>query len=389
VISNLLAAIGGGLSGLGTGLQYNQQRKMAEDEASARRRSEALQALLTQDQLGLVPESAASPMPMVKPQLGVPQSGNVGEMLKALQSAPPAPTAAPDTRRRVSLPGVDGRVQEYVIDPTQSRDARNARMASDMEGQRYQRQRGDVLADRDTELQTAATQRDTDNRRAFATFQAAFPKNALAAQYNPSVDYGAITQRTDALDRQDRGFQQARTLQDRQFGQARSLAQIRADATPEGKPLPAGDAMTLADNGSTISQLGQLDQMLTQPANKDAVGRISRAPIISGVRDFFGADDNTNEVRAILANVGNMTIKDISGATVTLSEDRRLAPLIPSQDMSLEQVQARVRSMLSILRERDQNQRAALQGTGYRVPQSPNAAGTVRGDTNPTVNPHR
>jgi hypothetical protein len=320
VISNLLAAIGGGLSGLGTGLQYNQQRKMAEDEASARRRSEALQALLTQDQLGLVPESAASPMPMVKPQLGVPQSGNVGEMLKALQSAPPAPTAAPDTRRRVSLPGVDGRVQEYVMDPTQSRDARNARMASDMEGQRYQRQRGDVLADRDTELQTAAQLRETANKRAYETARAAFPKNADLAQYRPDIDYAAIFERTDAMDRENRQFGRQVALQDRSFGQQTRLATMKqagaADKPPtatEGERKNAG-LLELARSAAPIID--------TAPTPS----RFERAAAGMGLNEVL--DDQQQKVQQAGLMLADAYIRFTSGANAPETEVTRTFNMI-------------------------------------------------------------
>jgi hypothetical protein len=315
-MSGLLAAIGGGLSGLGTGLQYNAARKQQDAEAAARRRAEALQALVVRDQLGLVAPTpaAAAPVPAAVAN-GQATGGSLPDMLKALQGAP-----APDTRQRVRLAGVDGAETEYVMDPTQSAAARQMRMQSDMEGQRYTRQRGDVLADRTAEQQQAAIARDTANKRAYETARAAFPKNADLAQFNPNIDYAAIFERTDAMDRENRQFGRQVALQDRAFGQQRSLATMKqagaADKPPtatEGERKNAG-LLELARSAAPIID--------TAPTPS----RFERAAAGMGLNEVL--DDQQQKVQQAGLMLADAYIRFTSGANAPETEVTRTFNMI-------------------------------------------------------------
>jgi hypothetical protein len=96
---------------------------------------------------------------------------------------------------------------------------------------------------------------------------------------------------------------------------------------------PAGIQKAIAENSAQISVIDKALQSVA--ANESAVGwkrGIGELPVIGGIGDAINQrrDPGGVETRALIANVGSLTIKDRSGAAVTVSESARLRPFIPS-----------------------------------------------------------
>ena len=105
---------------------------------------------------------------------------------------------------------------------------------------------------------------------------------------------------------------------------------MNADGKPEPiggtaalRPIPAPVAAAITDHRSRISQIDE------------ALAAVAAYPQGMGLANMVGdtirqrTDPRGVDVRAAIANIGSMEIKDRSGAAVTISEQPRLKPFIP------------------------------------------------------------
>jgi hypothetical protein len=340
MISNFLAALGGAAGGLSQGLQVRQAMKMQQDEAEARRKSDALRETLSmlaaRDTYGLVPEAQASQEQA---------TGRLGDMLRSLKipglNAPrdmaqgatmDAGPEMPDTRPRVAMGG-----QSFVVDPTRS--AAGRARAERLED--YGRVRGDTLADQQAAAQRAQAATDAENRRAFATFSTAFPQQA--GTYRPDIDYGALMKRSDARDMQDRGFRQAQSLQ------AQRAAADAASVGQGGRAIPLGALKPMIENQTALSRVGQALSAVAN--NGDALGPSNIGPGAWIKNNVLGASGDDVATRAAIADIGSQIIHDRSGAAVTVSEYPRLAPFVPSPSDRPDVARAKLTRLRALIAE--------------------------------------
>ncbi len=83
---------------------------------------------------------------------------------------------------------------------------------------------------------------------------------------------------------------------------------------------------------AAVKAMGSIDkalQMLETPAGKGGVGLKNMAPGAIGRAAINKLDPDGVDVRAAIADIGSLEIKNRSGATVTIGEEPRLIPFIP------------------------------------------------------------
>ena len=96
---------------------------------------------------------------------------------------------------------------------------------------------------------------------------------------------------------------------------------------PEEKfsKIPSGVITNFNENEGLLSRIGEAKRLVEANKNTAALGARNVLPDMLRQR----TDPAGNELRAIIAQIGSLKYKDMSGAAVTVSEDRRMAPYIP------------------------------------------------------------
>lgn len=100
------------------------------------------------------------------------------------------------------------------------------------------------------------------------------------------------------------------------------------------KPLPPKALDVLSTNNASLQNINQAISLL-DPSNKSKSAQAARYSIGSSNYLIPNAilqhtDENGNQFRAQIGQIGGVIIKDISGAAVSASEDERLAKWVPS-----------------------------------------------------------
>jgi len=100
------------------------------------------------------------------------------------------------------------------------------------------------------------------------------------------------------------------------------------------KPLPPKALDVLSTNNASLTNINQAIDLL-DPKNKSKDAQAARYSIGSSNYLIPNAilqhtDENGNQFRAQIGQIGGVIIKDISGAAVSASEDERLAKWVPS-----------------------------------------------------------
>lgn len=242
-VSEFLSALAGGLGGATQGMLFNEQRRAQDAERERQRRAEALQLLITRDQLGLVDEdptrhSFTAPAPSAAIRETIKASGMQDTLTPMLQSA------RPDTRQAVTVTDpISGQPMRLRLDPTQSAAGRARTAAREDAMSAFTREQG-ALLDRDRRAAQAAKEKaDADNRAAFATIQQLFPGSEAAKAYNPTVQYATVLDRVAKVSDDTRNFNQQRSLVGMQIAAADRRARESSGAMPrvsEGERAAAG-----------------------------------------------------------------------------------------------------------------------------------------------------
>lgn len=138
-------------------------------------------------------------------------------------------------------------------------------------------------------------------------------------------------------------------------GPARQAAQPPAGAMPtfgnknKPRPLPNAVVEDIRQNNKTLSVIQQAIQGLEQ--NPDAVGLHNYLPdVVLNRWNVKGFRDGV-DVRANVGDIGSMTVKDRSGASVTVSEAPRLKPFVPSANDDPQTALKKLRRMAQIIEQ--------------------------------------
>jgi len=137
-------------------------------------------------------------------------------------------------------------------------------------------------------------------------------------------------------------------------------AALRADKPKELKNVPATMAKAYVDNESSIKQID--DTIAAVKANPKAFG-LSRI----GPNDLNELVDKKGiDARSKVAQVGSIRRHEISGAAVTVAEDKKLAPWLPAVYHSPESIITKLKNIRSDLTSTQDSIDATVESQGYK-----------------------
>ncbi len=140
---------------------------------------------------------------------------------------------------------------------------------------------------------------------------------------------------------------------------SRDNAAARAEKPKALKPMPA--TMAGAYNGNETSLKEIDDAIAAVKKNPKAFGLTKIGPnILNETVDPGGVD-----ARAKVARVGSVKRHDISGAAVTLAEDKKLAPWLPEAHQSSETILKKLNNLRAELVYNQQGLEATAESQGY------------------------
>lgn len=137
------------------------------------------------------------------------------------------------------------------------------------------------------------------------------------------------------------------------------------------KPLPPKALDVLSTNNASLQNINQAISLL-DPSNKSKSAQAARYAIGSGNYLIPNAilqhtDENGNQFRAQIGQIGGVIIKDISGAAVSASEDERLAKWVPSVTDSPSAALAKLKNLRREIMQRNEAVTDAYsEDQGYR-----------------------
>lgn len=137
------------------------------------------------------------------------------------------------------------------------------------------------------------------------------------------------------------------------------------------KPLPPKALDVLSTNNASLQNINQAISLL-DPNNKSKSAQAARYSIGSGNYLIPNAilqhtDENGNQFRAQIGQIGGVIIKDISGAAVSASEDERLAKWVPSVTDSPSAALAKLKNLRREIMQRNEAVTDAYsEDQGYR-----------------------
>jgi hypothetical protein len=130
---------------------------------------------------------------------------------------------------------------------------------------------------------------------------------------------------------------------------------------PANKEIPSGVTTSFVDNEKLLATID--DAIKGVKANPEAIGLKNLIPDVINQR----MDPEGSPVRALIAQVGSLRYKDMSGAAVTVSEDARMAPYIPKLTDAPGVVVTKLQGLAKEI-ERTQKGMAVAFKDGHRTP---------------------
>lgn len=131
-----------------------------------------------------------------------------------------------------------------------------------------------------------------------------------------------------------------------------------------GKPAPLAMVKAIQSNAKQLRQVDEALQLLQDPAQAETVGLQNRLPG-ADIYYQFAAPEATR-LRSLIAGIQNLTIKDLSGATVTVGEEKRLAPYVPSINDRGPVLEEKLKRFYEEYRTLLQEQGETVKGQGFR-----------------------
>lgn len=313
--SSLLAALAGALGGLGDGLQLNERMKRDREEADARRRAEALQQLVTRDQLGLVkaPQYQGTMGAMLR---ATPTPTDTGTSLDSVLAAlkPAAGQIALQRERPETVAMQDPITKsmgQYLMDPTQSRGARERAADRTERMTDYTRQRSDTLADRDAGRAAGAATQQQGNEAAFRALGTLYPEHPAARQpYHPGTDYGFVADNVAKTAQQRALFTQQLTLERERTAGALRVANARTEASNGSPKYTEGE----------LGASGYLSRAVTAHGQLDGIKGPNAMSRMAGDHSTLGQTDQFRQWNAVRKNFATAVLRKESGASISDGE---------------------------------------------------------------------
>lgn len=179
---------------------------------------------------------------------------------------------------------------------------------------------------------------------------------------------------SDAAAQQARDVEQNRLQMERDRANRASMEKIAGmriagdGQPPRGNMVPGGAIETIASNARTLDQIDAAIATLESGDGKGHIGPSRRflPNMVSQLTDPAG-----DEIRGLVAGIGSLQYKDLSGAAVSVSEDKRLQPSIPRADDTPDAALAKLRRLKQSIESIDGTVRAYYTPeNGYRpIPQ--------------------
>lgn len=132
---------------------------------------------------------------------------------------------------------------------------------------------------------------------------------------------------------------------------------------PANKEVPSGVVTGFIDNEKLLGTISDAIQGIKK--NPDAIGFKTMMPDSVVQR----MDPEGASTRALIAQVGSLKYKDMSGAAVTVSEDSRMAPYIPKLTDSPEVVSTKLAGLAKEIRRVQQGTATAYKEGHRLIPQ--------------------
>lgn len=117
---------------------------------------------------------------------------------------------------------------------------------------------------------------------------------------------------------------------DKRSGTARPVTDQTGQPIKAVKPAPQFVVEAIQSNVKATSAIDSAINLLETPQGKKALGLKNLAPGAVGREIINKMDPDGVETRAAVADIGSLEIKNRSGATVTIGEEPRLLPFIPT-----------------------------------------------------------
>jgi hypothetical protein len=184
-----------------------------------------------------------------------------------------------------------------------------------------------------------------------------------------------------AASREQLAAYQAESLQVRreQIANTRALAELTAGKKSQPKPMPATMGAAYRENNLALNKL------------EDALEGVEANPKSFGLKNYLPdaytqrRDPKGVNARARVADIGSLKLHQRSGATVTISEQPRLLPFIPSVQDNAEAIKEKLANLKKEYEYMLEEIEAAAAMDNYTVP--PRAARKTGGGATPPTTP--
>ena len=142
----------------------------------------------------------------------------------------------------------------------------------------------------------------------------------------------------------------------------------------EGKAAPVSMLNAYQSNTQQLRKIDKIKTALQDPSQSSSIGLQNLLP---GANLYYSmTNPGATELRALVAGLQNMTIKDLSGATVTAAEESRLKPYIPAIDDPREVVDRKVGMFFDSYTQIVNDQKRIMEVNDYRIPELGNSSET-------------
>lgn len=141
-------------------------------------------------------------------------------------------------------------------------------------------------------------------------------------------------------------------------------AQIIPNVAPQEKftKVPSGVISNFVENETLLSTIDDAREAVKKRPGAIGMANVMVPDVVRQRTDPEGAT-----ARALVAQVGSLKYKDLSGAAVTLSEDKRMAPYIPKLTDRPDVVQTKLAGLRAEL-EKKQQETSKAYSEGYKAP---------------------
>lgn len=184
--------------------------------------------------------------------------------------------------------------------------------------------------------QSAIGRINEDERRGLITPQQAEMARRRATTQAPTVQVG-FSQPFEVMDPKT---QKPILVQQDKAGNLRPVEEYVPKTAGKFREIPSSVITNFVENEGLTDTIETAIQGLRK--KPDAIGGKTMIPDIALQR----IDPEGAEVRALIAQVGSLKYKDMSGAAVTVSEDKRMAPYIPKLTDSAETARVKLKGLL-------------------------------------------